>query len=196
MAAGDLTTLANVRQYLDVTNDDSDALFARLITAASQYIRTWSNRDFVSQSYTRKINGNGTRSLPFPDYPVSAVASLMINGVNVPASPDNIRAGYVFDDRFLYLIGYQTGPAGPGGLGYHMAKGFQNVQISYTAGYSPVPLDVEQACIEMIASRYKARSRVDEVSKNLSGMVVAFSQKDLNDSIKTILGQYKKVIPL
>lgn len=184
MATGDLTTLANLRQWLDVTNDDSDALFARLITSASTYIKTWTNRDFTQQAYTRRLNGNGRCSMPFPDYPVSAVSVLTVNEIAIPASPDSTQNGYRFDDRFLYLVGFS------------LNKGFQNVLITYTAGYSPIPADVEEACIEMIASRYKARSRVDEVSKNLGGMVVAFSQKDLSDNIKTILTQYKKVIPL
>jgi hypothetical protein len=79
---------------------------------------------------------------------------------------------------------------------YDFARGFQNISVTYTAGFATTPLDVAQACIEMIGVKYKERTRVGEVSKSIAGEVVAFSQKDMSDNVKTILLQYKRIVPI
>ncbi|HUN48020.1 MAG TPA: hypothetical protein VMU85_15930, partial [Stellaceae bacterium] len=63
----------------------------------------------------------------------------------------------------------------------------------YTAGYPATPPEVEQACIELVALRYRERERIGHVSKSLAGETVAFSQKDMSDDIRTILSVYRRV---
>jgi hypothetical protein len=72
----------------------------------------------------------------------------------------------------------------------------QNVVITYTAGYTTTPPDIAQACIELVARHYRERTRIGEVSKALgTGETVTFSQKDMSDSVKTLLSQYRAVMP-
>ena len=59
-----------------------------------------------------------------------------------------------------------------------------------------MPAEIEQACIEVIAIRYKERDRIGQVSKSIGGETVSFSQKDFPDSVRTILNNYKKVVPM
>jgi len=123
MIAGDLTTLANAKSWLAVSTTNDDALLSRLITASSQYIQSWLNRTFAVASQTEVRNGTGTQTMMFGDYPVVSVQSVVVNGTNVPASSDGISAGYVFDAKTIYLIGYV------------FPMGMQNVKITYTHGY-------------------------------------------------------------
>ncbi len=75
--------------------------------------------------------------------------------------------------------------------------GIQNVVITYTAGYPSTPPEIAQACIELVALRYRERTRIGEVSKSLGGAeTVTYSQKDLSDGIKTLLQQYRLVTPV
>lgn len=188
MATGDLTTLADVKAYLSpqlVTTAD-DTLLARLITAASQFIQSWLNRTIASAAYTDTRNGTGGTRLFLRNRPVTAVSSLTIDGVAVTASdPPPLAAGYLFDDSAIYLVGGQC-----------FSKGAQNIVIGYTAGFAATPPEIEQACIALVALRYKERDRIGQASKNLGGEVVSFQQKDMPADVATLLDQYRNVVPV
>jgi hypothetical protein len=81
--------------------------------------------------------------------------------------------------------------------GYYFVRGTQNVIVSYTAGYSTTPPEIAQACIELVALRYRERTRVGEVSKALGGgETVSYSQKDMSAAVLTLLQQYRVVSPI
>ena len=189
MAFGDLTTLADVKAWLQTGQAafpaTDDALLTRLITAASQYIQTWLNRQISLANYLETRDGIGGHRLQFASFPVSAVQSLTIDGQVVPAAPSSMAAGYTFSPTQLSVRGYRFN------------HGAQNVVIAYTAGYSTTPPDVAQACIELVALRYRERTRIGEVSRSLGGAeTVTYAQKDMSDAIKTLLQQYRLVAPI
>lgn len=189
MAAGDLTSLANVKQWLNITVTTDDALLTRLITAASAFVQTWLDRTIGSATYTEFRDGNDQNRLMLKNRPVTAVSAVAINGVPiqqaVPLAPNQpVQAGWLFSDKMVYLVGFQ------------FWKGLQNVQIQYTAGFATTPPDIEQATIELISLKYAGRQRIGQISKNLNGEVVAFTQKDMTDEIKTLLQQYRYVAPI
>ncbi len=183
MAAGDLTSLANVKAWfappLAATADD--ALLQRLVTAASGFIHTWLDRDLTQQSYSETRDGTGGTRLALANTPVTAVTSLAIDGVAIPPMPDTVSPGYGFSATQLVLRGFA------------FTRGVRNIAVTYTAGYAATPPEVEQACIELVALRYRERERIGHVSKSLGGETVAFSQKDMSDDIKTILSLYRRV---
>jgi len=181
MAANDLTTLVNLKQWLNITTTTDDTLLTRLITAASSFIESYVCRDIASKSYTETRDGKGTRSLSFGDFPVTSVSFLSINGIAIVPSPSPGKPGYVFSPTQLSLIGHR----------FHY--GFQNISFSYVAGYTTIPLDIEQAAIELCSIRYRDRDRIGQVSKTIAGEVVAFSQKDMPADVMTLLQAYKKV---
>ncbi len=162
-----------------------DLLLTRLISAESQYIQSWCDRAFALASYSESYNGSGGFKLALRNLPIVAVSSLAIDGVAVPAGVPGQAAGHGWynDDKLLYLIGYA----------FH--RGSQNVQVSYSAGYAAIPLEIEQATIELVGYRYRKRSRIGEASRSLGGQATAsFSQKDMPDGIKSILAKYQRVM--
>lgn len=180
----DLTTLANVKSWLGLTSSTDDALLSRLITAASAYIEQWTNRHFLSQQFSEVRDGTGGQVLMFADYPVTAVTSVSVNGQSISPSPSFGQSGYSFTATALRLTGRW------------FDQGLGNVQLTYTAGYASVPPEIEQACIELVALRYKERDRIGHQSKSLAGETVTFMIKDFPDSVRTILGNWRKVVPL
>jgi uncharacterized phiE125 gp8 family phage protein len=178
MAAGDLTTVANVKDYLDLAVTTKDALLGRLVSAASAWIKSWTNRDFTSGSYSQVLDGNDAAGIMLDQYPVTAVSSLTIDGVAVPST------SYTVDGALLRLTD-----------GTVFRKDVGNVLITYTAGFVTIPADVEQACIELVAWRFTERSRIQQVSKSMGGEVVAFSMAEAPKSTLVILSQYKRVVP-
>jgi hypothetical protein len=191
MAHGDLTTLADVTAWLQTGQNPfpvvDDALLTRLITAASQFIQSWLQRQIAVSDWSETRDGNGGQRMAFANFPVSAVLSLSIDGIAIPPAPADggFGAGYVFSPTELALRGYV------------FSRRAQNVVVTYTAGYPSVPADIAQACIELVAQRYRERTRIGEVSKAMmSGETVTFSQKDMSDDVKTLLTQYRAVAPV
>ncbi|HEY1257774.1 MAG TPA: head-tail connector protein [Stellaceae bacterium] len=188
MAYGDLTTLADVKAWLQTGQSafpiTDDALLTRLITAASQFIESWLNRRIVQSDYIEVRDGTGGRRMQFGSFPVSAVISLTIDDIAIPPSTSTRTAGYVFSPTQLAV------------RGFYFTRRPQNVVVVYTAGYSPVPPEIAQACIELVALRYRDRTRIGEVSRALtSGETVTYSQQDLSNPVRAMLQQYRAVAP-
>jgi hypothetical protein len=197
MAVGDLTTKADVKTFFNIVNTTDDALLDRLVSAVSAYITQWLSHSLLTTGYTEKYDGHGGKVLTLLNYPVTAVTSVTVNGQSIPASPNGVAPGFVFSRFAIYLIGsWPVMTQNNMQQAYDFARGFQNISVTYTAGFATTPLDVAQACIEMIGVKYKERTRVGEVSKSIAGEVVAFSQKDMSDNVKTILLQYKRIVPI
>lgn len=188
MAASDLTTLANAKQWLGVTVTTDDALLTRLVTAASNFMQTWMNRQIANQSYSETRNGTGGQRLMLANYPVTAVASLYISGIQILPTTYPMNGyqtpGFLFDTTQLYLVGYD------------FCRGPQNIAVSYTAGFASTPLELEQACIELIGMKYREKDRIGLHSKVLAGETINYVIADMPDSVLAVLDNYKKVIPL
>ena len=191
MAFGDLTALADVKAWLQTGQsafpDTDDALLTRLITAASQFIQTWLDRQIASGDWQEVRDGTGGQGLAFANFPVSAVLSLSVDGLEITPAPSDggFGPGFVFSPTELAL------------RGYCFTRRAQNVIVSYTAGYATTPPEIAQACIELVGRRYRERTRVGEVSRALVGReTVSFSQQDISDDAKLLLAQYRALAPV
>jgi uncharacterized phiE125 gp8 family phage protein len=69
-----LVTLAQVKCYLGIVDEDSDQILTALIDRASGYIERYCNRKLKTRTYSREVYyGNGYRRLILDQYPVTAV---------------------------------------------------------------------------------------------------------------------------
>ena len=191
MPFGDLTMLADVKAWLqtgqDAFPDTDDVLLARLITAASQFIQTWLGRQIASGDWQEVRDGTGGQRLAFANTPATAVLSLSIDGIAIPPAPvdGGYGAGYVFSPTELALRGYV------------FTRRAQNVIVTYTAGFAVTPPDIAQAATELVAQRYRERTRIGEVSRTLDGSeTVTYSQQDMSDDVKLLLSQYRALAPV
>jgi hypothetical protein len=133
-------------------------------------------------------------------YPITAVSSLVINNAPIVASPDGVQSGYTHDEYALKLIGVPVAyPFGPGVYGSPATflRGFQNVTVSYSAGYAAAPFDLAEAAKEWCAFRYRARKWIGQTSKHLgTGETVSFSQKAMPDYVQEVISRYTRRIPV
>lgn len=180
----DLTTLAAVKAYAGVTVTTDDVLLGQLITAYSQFVRSWLNRDILRVTYSVRLSGRGGHSVQLPQYPIRSIASLSIEGVVIVAQPSWGASGYYFDDTRLYVEGY------------YFTKGNGNVLVTFDAGFDAVPADIAQAVNELVGLRYTLRDKQGWSSKSLAGETVSLVTKDMPDSTRTTLRQYQRVAPL
>ena len=181
----DLTTTAAVKQYIGKTDSIDDDLFATLVTAYSQWVRSWTNRDFDVRSYNIWRSGRGGVSLILPQWPLVSIDSLTINGQTIAAQASWGDYGFRFSDRAINLDG-----------GCRFWFGSNNINIGFTAGYATIPADIAQAVNELVALRYKLRDKLEWSSKTLAGEVVSLVTKDMPSSVATVLKQYQNVVPL
>ena len=206
---GDLTTLADVKAWLQTGQSafpaTDDALLTRLITAASQFIKTWLNRQIASQDWIETRGGVGNALGPcdvryqFAAFPVTAVGLVAIDGVPIRPIPAPLLAqpGIAVVNTFATQAGYLFTPTQLAIRGYAVPRKAGCVTLQYTAGYSIIPPDLAQACIELVALRYRERSHIGEVARAIGGGETAsYSQKDMSDSIKTLIQQYRVVAPI
>lgn len=178
----DFTTLANAKEYLRITGTADDDMITRIITAASQLMIKYMNRDILAADYTERFNGTGNNFHVFGNYPVNSVSFVYVDDIPImPAITDN-SAGYTFDDEQLVLNGAV------------FYKGRINCKVVYNAGFTEVPSEIEQACLELVSFKYKQIEHIDQGSKVVAGENVSFIVKDIAPFIKVILNNYKKVI--
>ena len=178
-----LATVEQVKGYLGMNCSQDDALLERLVVSASGYIQTWLNRELGLGQYTETLSGTDGATMMLKNTPVTDVSEVLINGLSIPLSTSAYMAGYVFDDAHVALRGYR------------FSAGMLNVSITYSAGYAQVPEEVTQACIEMVSMRYREKDRIGLTSKGLAGETIGFSQKDMADSTRHILQQFRRVWP-
>lgn len=185
MPAGNLTTLQNVKEYLGKTDNSSDPLLERLITAASASISQYTNRNLLTASYTETSDGLGNFYTCTKNFPVTAVASVTIDGVSIPISSGPLDNGFFFDAW------------GVGVRGCQFNRGRQNVTITYTAGYATIPADIEQACIDLVAMKFREKDRVGVRSHSVGpGGSTVYITMAMPDSVKAVLSNYIRRIPL
>lgn len=184
MSLADLTTLDDFKAYAKVNATTDDALLRSMITAYSAAARSFMNRDITTASYSITRDGRGTQMLLLPQFPITAVSSVIVDGMPISAQTAFGLPGYRFTDTAIILDGFR------------FTRGFGNVQVSFTAGYAVVPADIAEAVNEWVALRYKERDRIGHVSKSLEGQTVAFITKDMPDSVRRALNQRLSIAPL
>jgi hypothetical protein len=206
MGCGDLCALADVKTWLSTGGPASpfpsldDALLARLITATSQAITRWLGRPILAADWSETRDGlgglHGAREsrFSFGVTPCTAVLLVVVDGMTIPPIGNAASRG---SEGPAALAGYAFSPTQLVIRGYDVPRKAQCVTIQYTAGYAGVPDDVVQACIELVALRYRERGRIGEISKHLGdGSTVTYDRGDIPAKIRTMLQPYRQVAPI
>lgn len=276
-----LTTLANAKAWLNIADTNSDAILTRLIAQASRMIFNYVSRpDFNRTTFNETQDGRGTSSITLRNYPVVAVSSLSVWGVNITQSQGGGRYGWALEtidsalpgsqQTMSIIAGYPPGAGAGESWGRAGAtpdgfvRGNDNVNIIYQAGYcilaephiaatsvtaaqlygawsqddgvsygtgipltpvasnplvgqysvtsagvytfnagdvgasllisySYIPADIEQACIEIVAERFKYRNNIGVKSRSMGGVATdTFLIVDMTPYVKSILNPYMR----
>ena len=168
----DLCLLEDVRSWLGLKTQDDDALLQRLITAQSALIEAWLSRPILASTLTETFYGTGTLTFCPKVSPILSVSAVLV---------DDLAVDVFNDDLTIWR---------QDGLRWYANS---TIQATYTGGFVMVPADITQACIELVALRYKERERIGHQSKAIGGETVTYSIKAFPDSVKNLLDQYRRV---
>lgn len=185
-APDDLCALSELKSWLPNIGNNDDANLQSLITNGSLEILTYLNRPHILASVIGAINetydGNDSDRLLPHYFPIISVTSVSVDGVALAQSTLPIASGFLWDSRRVLLRGFS------------FCRGVQNVQVSYTAGYSAVPLDLKQAAIEAFALAYRQRTHIGEKSSSMGGQVtLAFDMSDVPPRALALFNQYRRM---
>ena len=165
-----LTTLADLKTYLGISDSSEDALLNLLIADADAAILGYIGRTIEQATLTEYYSGDGTQMLVLKQRPVTAVTSVHVDqsgysgqGSGAFASSTEWTAGEDFYIRTVVENESNTGELvaikGPGtfradGTAQTWGEwplGTGNIKVVYTAGYSTVPGDLAAACRILVA---------------------------------------------
>ncbi len=179
-----LAALADVEAWLGLASGNTDeALLTRLLTAASTFVETWCDRTLGVTAYSEVRDGNGLNRITPYVRPIVSVSGVTVDTTVVPAAPAFMQPGWWLAGKSILLFGYE------------FCRGNSNVLLSYSAGFATIPADISQAVIELVAMRYRERSRIGLTSVHADGETTSYSLKDMPAQVATILSQYRAVVP-
>jgi uncharacterized phiE125 gp8 family phage protein len=147
----DLTTLANVKAELGITDGASDAVLRRYITSASLAAAHYCNRVFAVETVSElALPGNcynWTKSevLQLSRFPLVTVTSVTEDTTLLTVDDD-----YLVNSSNGQLIRVSDDVTSQWLLG---------VTVVYSSGYATTPADLEDAVIRMVTQRYSAKGR-------------------------------------
>ncbi len=185
-APDDLCTLADLKAWLPNQGNNDDTALQNLISNGSLQVLQFIDRPHILASVIGSLNetydGNDSDRLLPHFFPIVSVTAVSVDTVVVPQSTTPNVVGFLFDSRRVLLRGFR------------FARGVQNVAISYTAGYSSVPLDLKQAAIEAFALTYRQRTHIGEKSSSMGGQVtLAFDMSEVPPRSMCVFNQYRRL---
>ncbi len=158
-----LVTLSDARSWLGTSAAAySDDQITHMIEVASDTIVRFIGYDPTPSSYAKTFNGRDEQRLILPERPVTAVSSVTIDGIVIPQSPSASVYGFVFDHKSVMLCGRR------------FSRGWQNITISYQAGFATLPNDLSDAVIELVKLQYFSLDRDPDLKgDNVTGVYSA-----------------------
>ena len=185
-APDDLCTVAEIKAWLPNQGNNDDVTLQSLISNASLQVLQYMDRPHILASVlgplTENYDGNDSDRLLPRQFPIISVAGVSIDNVPIQQATTSVTAGFLWDGRRILLRGFR------------FCRGLQNVQLSYSAGYPSVPLDLKQAAIEAFALTYRQRVRIGEKSNSMGGQVtIAFDMSDIPPRSMAVFSQYRRL---
>jgi uncharacterized phiE125 gp8 family phage protein len=147
-----LTTVTAVKDALGITNEDQDALIARVIDGATAAIQNYTHRIYARQTYEETVQGHNHPMLMLSHSPIVSITSVMCDGDPI--------TDYVVEDTDNATLYRQVGWAKKAWVGWEVEPAFipgtetTRYTVTYEAGYllpgeddRDLPPNVEEAAI-------------------------------------------------
>lgn len=169
-----LTTVDNLKEVLEVTGSADDDYFLNLIARATQRIEQMVGRPLVQAVYTEYVDGTGRRNLFLRRGPIQSITSVsdVVYDGSGSITTTSLAGGEYFarglDSEDWKINGWveRNGSA--------WTPGQQNYEVIYSAGFSAVPFDLEQACIELAVWQKNQRKDSGNFSRDIGSGSIAF----------------------
>lgn len=186
-----LTTRDNVKAALNITGSDDDARIDSLLAVVTDFIQSYCNRTFASDTLTEypKVNGYNASTVNLKRYPVTSVTSVHVSTdlPRVYGADELLTADedYILDED-PGILHRTDGSAWPTGI--------KAVKVVYVGGYSTIPADLERAAIEIIAVKLnKGKFQLYHVTQEdaAEGGIRMLRWEDIPTTTQQVLDDYR-----
>ena len=183
-----LITLADVKDFvgIDVKGSANDAVIVDLIDRVTAGFEKYCDRKFESRTYTERYDGDGSDHLYLKNFPITSVSGIFDDSDWAwAASTELTSTTYRIEDE----IGIVRKS------GYVFTEGTQNLQATYTGGYSEatMPGDLKQACVDEVSRLFTHRRDGDVTVKSTDEESITFAAKNYLPSTLRVLDRYKRI---
>jgi hypothetical protein len=192
LAANALTTYANVKAELGLTDDTQQSYIERQINVVSQKIENYCNRIFKSTTYTNeKYIGNNLNVLTLKQYPVTTLSKVTLDGTEIDLN-SLILDGNSGMIEFTNAI-FESSNISCGISNYPFLCQ-KNITVTYTAGYATIPYDLEEICIREVVNAYENKGTTKDLkSWSLGNVSKTYSEKNI-DKVSGLLNESKSML--
>lgn len=146
-----LVTLAKYKEYLKIGSADTsfDTQLTDIQSAVEKRVKEFLLRDLETATYTNEIyDGNCSNELILRQFPITSVTKIeYYEGLDSDSEEvwTTLAQGTDYERKIIpsdaTRVILDT---------YSFVRGVQNYRVTYTAGYSTIPSDIQQACKELL----------------------------------------------
>lgn len=181
-----LITLQELKDYLDITDNDSDDILTSSINQATSYIQNYTWRTLEARDYNEIRDWRGENMVVLKDYPVNSFTSYEHNTWTI-SNP--VWTSYDLDKYWVnkdewVLRSY-----------FRMDRWIQNNKLVYNAWYTTMPEDLKRACITLSTFYYSWVWKTEQGVKKefVDGAWIEYDWSGWTtyNELKNILDKYK-----
>lgn len=204
LAANALTSLAAVSEDLGITLGTDKSQLARFINAASDMIEGYCNRKFARTVVVEeKVAGRGEKTLLVERAPLVSIEEISYDGTALDEDGyeiHNAGAGIIYNKFSVwswdtpYVQGASATP--------YPAAERKLYAVSYTGGFllpcadsRDLPYDLEQACIDLVVSKYNRKGEDPNIkSEKISKWSATYGDWMIPPRVQAILNIYRRAV--
>jgi len=216
LIAGAMTTLADVKAMLGITDMDQDIRLENLINRTSAMIAHYCDRVFIRSTYTAETHtGTNRQALCLRQWPIVSVSSVTSGGTALATTeyelkPQDMERGVLYKaDGWNQNTTYATGLTSDtwaSGRDYsvtYIAGYYMPTQVGYTGGADgSLPMELVSLCETMVASanlawKYQALGlkRITEGALTYEwGTAAAYGPHGLPADLEAIIARYSRKV--
>jgi uncharacterized phiE125 gp8 family phage protein len=190
-----LVTLTEAKQYLDITDSESDAIVAALINSCSEWVVGHIGRKLLSETLTEYYHGDGSSLLMLNRRPVVSITSIHVDGNRLWDSTSEVASSD-------YQLDKQAGMIRAWNLFGNWVCGTSNIRVIYVAGYTAgptgtMPKDLKLAVLRMIDHQWRdgfQLRKLDKISDVVGDINTSYRDGDVPKDAQSILARYQNYL--
>lgn len=187
LASYALVSFDLAKAYLKIPDatTSEDQLINFWINSATDELERECDRQLKSRAVTGEIqHGRGQNIILLKEWPVTAISELRIDNQR-----DFTAASTLVDPTDYRICDDGNGVLYTG----NFPRGYGNIKVTYTAGYTTVPSDLQNACLWAVTWYHSIRNSADigRITKNKEGETVSYSQS-APQYVKDAIARYKR----
>jgi hypothetical protein len=221
LIAGAMTTLADIKAMLGITDTASDVRLENLINRTSAMIAHYCDRVFTRSTYTAETyHGNNRQLLILRQWPVVSVTSVLANGSTLAATEYEVKTQDQARGVIYKSNGWNQSITYASGLTLDTWASGRDYTVTYVAGYymptdvtvapadphyvvgdpASLPLELVSLCETMVAAANLAWSYNTLGLKRISeggltyewGSAAAYGVHGLPNDLEAIISRYSR----